>query len=405
VTLDLLSEVATGRSEDLFREDLERCEAAIRERIGGRRLLVIGGAGSIGAATVGLIVGFHPESLHVVDQNENALAELVRDLRSRTGEFSVRDFQTLPIDFGSPIMLRFLRCQQPYDLVLNFAALKHVRSEKDTCSLLQILDTNILKAFRFLRWLRETGSGDCYFGVSTDKAANPVNLMGASKRAMEHLLFSEEGPLPDAKSVTSARFANVGFSDGSLLFSFVKRFEKHQPLACPRNTRRFFISLHEAAEICVLASTCGPHRHIVVPKLSPGCDRALEDIAVAFLRRHGFRPKPYENQSECKAGLTEDVRNGQYPILLTELDTTGEKQHEEFVSAGEEAVEFGMRSLQVVRYRPAPSGALPEFLRAVEDLIVNPETYAAKEDVVELMKNVVGELQHSERTRNLDQRM
>jgi FlaA1/EpsC-like NDP-sugar epimerase len=216
--VDRLASVATGREESVFGPDLERSGPALREAVEGRRILVIGGAGSIGAATTRLIADYGPAALHVVDQSENQLAELVRSLRSRREGFEVEDFRTYPIDYGSPVM-RWVLDGAPYDAVLNFAALKHVRSERDTPSLMQMLDTNLLKNRTLMRELAARDFTGRYFCVSTDKAANPVSLMGASKRVMEHLIFSGRVVPEFRGEVTSARFANVAFSDGSLLHS------------------------------------------------------------------------------------------------------------------------------------------------------------------------------------------
>ena len=280
-----LSRTITGRTTDLFTSDMDLRQKELSERIAGSRILIIGGAGSIGSATVHALSAFRPHALHVVDQNENGLAELVRDLRSSTVELPVSDFRTLPLDFGSPIMQRFLTDAEPYDFVLNFAANKHVRTEKDVYSVLQLFNTNVVKTAHFLRWLAENNSARRFFCVSTDKAANPVNLMGASKRIMEHLVFSEEIISTQNLEVTSARFANVAFSNGSLLESFLQRIQKRQPLAVPRNTRRYFVSLREAGQICLLAAICAPHGHIVIPKLDPKNDlQDLQSIAVKVLR-------------------------------------------------------------------------------------------------------------------------
>ncbi len=404
--MDELAAVATGRSSDLFLEDLRRHSGEIRDSTEGRRVLVLGGAGSTGASTVSLLSEFGLSSLHVVDQNENALAELVRDLRSRSGGLCVRDFRALPIDFGSPVMWRYLKTERPYDLVLNFAALKHVRSEKGICSLLQMLDTNLLKPLRCWRWIQDAGPAASYFSVSTDKAAEPVNLMGASKRIMEHLMFSGIASMSCAKRATSSRFANVAFSNGSLLESFVRRFEKRQALASPRDTYRFFISLREAGQICLLAAVCGPDRHIVIPRLDAQEDvRRLDEIAAAFLRRKGLEPQIYQDEETARASVYKDLLRNRYPLLLTALDTEGEKSCETFVGQNEEVVEFGMSSVLAVRYRPIPPEVLADFIREINTFISCPDVFVDKRRIVEAVSRVIPEFHHLERSQTLDQRM
>ena len=396
------SEVATGRRSDLFEQDWQARRSEIEETIGGQRLLVIGGAGSIGSAAVKLIADFQPQALHVVDQNENNLAELVRDLRSRQQGLNVRDFRAIPLDFGSSIMRRFLGSEAPYDLILNFAAIKHVRSEKDTCSVLEMLDTNVIKPARFLQWVRDRGADSAYFSISTDKAANPVNLMGASKRLMEHVVFAGDR----TSRRISSRFANVAFSDGSLLASFVKRLEKRQPLACPEETRRFFLSLREAGEICVLAAACAPSHSLAIPRMDALTDlRPLDEIATTFLTVQGFEPRIYRDEQEARMKVAEDIRAGYYPLLLTALDTAGEKAYEEFVGDGEEVDEFGMTNLLAVRYAPVPAATVTTFVDEVEKLILEPGIEIEKQELVRMMGVVVPELRHNAQQTHLDQRM
>jgi nucleoside-diphosphate-sugar epimerase len=395
--MDELAVLATGRSEDLFAEDLSRHSHKIRTQLEGSRVLVLGGAGSIGSSTVTRLSEFDPACLHVVDHNENALAELVRDLRSRSGGLRVHDFRAVPIDFGSPIMLRFLKTGLPYDWVFNFAALKHVRSDKDVCSLLQMFDTNLLKPLACWRWLEETGSTPFYFSVSTDKAAEPANLMGASKRIMEHLMFCEQGLMSSAKRATSARFANVAFSNGSLLESFVRRFEKRQPLAAPQK---------EAGQICLLAAACGPHRHIMIPNLNPREDtKLLEDIAVAFLRHKGLEPHIYQEEETARASVSRDLLSNRYPLLLTDLDTEGEKSSETFADQEEEIVEIGMSRILAVPYRPIPAELLHNFLRVIADFVSSPNQPVDKRSIIEAVAKVIPEFNYLHRPLTLDQRM
>jgi FlaA1/EpsC-like NDP-sugar epimerase len=374
--------------------------------VAGKRILVIGGAGSIGAATVKELVRFGPESLHVVDLNENNLAELVRDLRSGCQKFIVPDFRALPVDFGSPIMQRYLIEQPSFDIVLNFAAVKHVRSEKDVYSLLQMLDVNVLKVARFFKWIEERGGNQVFFSVSTDKAANPVNLMGASKRLMEHVIFSHAVAPSYQGRLASARFANVAFSDGSLLYAWLRRLEKLQPLAAPRATRRFFISLSEAAQICLLAAFCAPDRHLLIPKLAYEDDlRDIQSIAVEFIKSNGYLPRYYENEEESKLMLQSDMANGYYPILLTSLDTVGEKPYEEFVGKEEQVVELGMDALCGIPYKICPKQNLLQFLLKAEEWINTPTDQLTKKMIIEAISSIVFELSHSESDKALDDRM
>jgi FlaA1/EpsC-like NDP-sugar epimerase len=401
-----LSPLATGRTESLFATDVESRRGELLSRIRGSRILVVGGSGSIGAATVAAVTAYSPASVHVIDQNENTLVELVRTLRSDPAGLSVADFRCLPIDFGSTIMERLLKETPAYDYVLNFAALKHVRSEKDVFSLLQMLDTNLVKQARLLRWLTERGGLRRYFCVSTDKAANPVNLMGASKRVMEHLVFSREAVPSFAADAVSARFANVAFSDGSLLDGFLKRLQKRQPLAVPRQTRRYFISLVEAGQICLLAAFCAPSGHIVVPRLDPSSDlHDLESVAAAVLRRAGFEPAVYHDEAEARTRVAADVDSGRYPLLLAPLDTSGEKPYEEFLGNNETAVEIGMKELLAVAYVPTSPGAVATLVNELEQYLATPRLPVDKSTLVARLAAVVPQFCHVETGKTLDQRM
>ena len=389
----------------MFTQDVDSCHRQILDAVKGKRVLVIGGAGSIGSAAVFQLLRFSPRALHVTDHNENNLAELVRDLRNQQDRVDIPDFRALPIDFGSPVMDRLVREQPPYEIVMNFAAIKHVRSEKDTYSILQMLDTNVIKPAHLLRWLVQRGGVQRYFCVSTDKAANPVNIMGASKRIMEGILFSEEVAKTDA-AMTSARFANVAFSDGSLLHSWLKRLEKGQPLVVPRRVERFFISSREAGQICLLAGTCVLDRTILIPRLQPETDsRKLSDIARAFLRMHGFEPHECHSEEEAKASIDPDRGSGRYPLLLTPLDTNGEKPYEEFVGHGEESQEIGLPNLMAISGSFCTDGSITRFLSSVEQHLRHPDMVLHKENIIELIRTVVPEFHHYETGRNLDDQM
>ncbi len=403
IRIEELSALATGRTKSLFSEDVTLFQDELRRQIEGSRVLAIGASGSIGAATVRQLVSFNPDALHVVDQNENSLVELVRDLRSRFQPAQLRDFRTLPLKLGSPILVRFLNEQRPYDTVLNFAALKHVRSEKDCYSILQMLETNVIQPLHLLESLAQRGGVRRYFCVSTDKAANPVNLMGASKRLMEHVIFSREAVGDVQIKVASARFANVAFSDGSLLQGWLMRLAHRQPLAVPRDTRRYFVSLEEAGQICLLAAFIAPDRHLLVPRFRPDEMLELSQLAVRVLERFGLKTKVLEDEDAAR--MAGAAPNGSYPLLLTPLDTSGEKAYEEFVGDGEESVDLALPHLLGVRYFPLQSGSLSEVLNRIEAMVHSPNVPVTREALIGEMKKLLPEFQHHASSKSLDQRL
>lgn len=401
---DVLEKTVTRRPRSLFAADIVEQRQHLAEAVGGRRVLVVGGGGSIGAVTTRLLADLRPAALHVVDQSENYLAELVRDLRGRPeGLDPAIDFRAFPIDYGSAVMRRVLVDAAPYDAVLNFAALKHVRSEKDVYSVLQMLDTNIVKHLRFKTWLAENGHDARYFAVSTDKAANPISLMGASKRLMEDLVFGVGAE--SSRAVTSARFANVAFSNGSLLQSFRHRLERMQPLAAPRDTRRYFVSHQEAGELCLLATFAAPTRHVVFPRMDPVAElQTLEDIARRFLAAHGFEAEPHGDEAEARAAVKDAAARGRWPLLLTPLDTSGEKSYEEFVGEGEYLAEIGLRGLLAVRHHP--SRAIDDGLfDQIRVLVEDPGVEAGKADIVAAIRGALVNFHHRESGITLDGRL
>lgn len=413
-----LAEIATGRATSLFAADMARARQTIATGVTGKRLLAIGAAGSIGGATVAEIAAFAPAALHIIDHNENELAEVVRRLRSRVDGLAIADFRTLPLDYGAPVMRAFLADEAaaagPYDAVLNFAAIKHVRSEKDPYSVLQMFDTNIVKQARFLRWLGETGFKGRYFSVSTDKAANPTSMMGASKRVMEHVLFDAGAGLGVGAVVTSARFANVAFSNGSLLQSFERRLAQGQPLAAPKDTRRYFVSLKEAGELCLIAATAAPDRHILIPLLDPQTALvSLETIAEGFLRFHGFEPTRCSDEDAARSMVERERARGRWPLLLTALTTSGEKPYEEFVGADESVVPLSFDALAAVPYRaPRQPQRVAELVDELGRLITALATGTrAGELDKEHLKKLLGSVEpaflatHRETGLNLDQRV
>lgn len=407
-----LHAIATGRDESMFLPDITANAEKVRAAVRGRRVLAVGAAGSIGSHTATVIGRFEPAALHVVDQNENALAELVRQFRSDADAPRIDDFRTLPLDYGAAATRYLMQGERRYDIVLNFAAIKHVRSEKDSFSILQMLDTNIIKQARFRRWLAETSPEARYFSVSTDKAANPSSFMGATKRIMEHILFDPAIAPSFRGEVTSARFANVAFSNGSLLQSFENRLTRREPLACPREIRRYFVSLVESGHICTLSALLAPASHIAIPRLDP-CEHLvpLQGIAEAFLRAGGYTPKHYNSEDEAKAGLVGDIAAGHWPLIMTPADTGGEKPYEEFVTKGEEAVEIGLASMQAVRHIPPPNGNLADVVARLERVVAgNGDGVVACDIDKNRLKDMIGEIEpsfletHRDSDRNLDQR-
>jgi nucleoside-diphosphate-sugar epimerase len=401
-TVDLTS-IVTGRADSLFARDLEASSDRVVAKVRDRRILVIGGGGSIGAATVRIILDYRPSALHVVDHNENYLAELVRELRGRPAGIPDIDFRALPLDYGGPVMERLLTDLPPYDVVLNFAALKHVRSEKDIYSVLQMFDTNIVRHTRFKRWLAGHRHGSTYFAVSTDKAANPVSLMGASKRLMEDLIFDIAAE--SWQSTTSARFANVAFSNGSLLQGFGYRLAKRQPLAVPRDTRRYFISHQEAGELCLLATCRIPDNYVAVPRIDATLQlQLLEDIACACLDYWGLRAERYADEAHARNDVERLAREGRWPLLLTPLDTGGEKPFEEFVGIGETATDCGLLNVSALRHIPCVT-AEQELFDQIARWVEEPDLAIAKAKFIGAIADALPNFRHSQSDRNLDQRL
>jgi FlaA1/EpsC-like NDP-sugar epimerase len=398
-TVAELSRLAVQRDRSLLADDCAGHADAVRDRVQGRRLLVAGGAGSIGSATVAQLARFRPALLHVVDVDENGLTELVRDLRSQGVVDDATQLRTTPLDIGSPTTQRVVSSGGGYDLVLNFAAVKHVRSEKDVLSLLRMLDVNLRMTRRLLELVADRS--ERYFAVSTDKAANPVNLMGASKRAMEHLVLDE----PLGPEVTSARFANVAFSQGSLLDGWLHRLAKRQPWAVPSGTRRYFVTLEEAGQLCLLAAVLGPAGQVVIPDLDPSTNlRDLVDVAHDVLGAFGLTPDLHDDEESARAAAR-SPKPGTWPLLVTPLDTAGEKEFEEFVADGDTVhdTDFShLRSLEVPR---ASSADLRTTLAEVEAMLADPTLAVDETDIERLLGRLVPELRHRTSDLSLDARM
>lgn len=389
-----------GRERPLFLKDLERHHQEVSERIPGASFLVLGGAGSIGQELVKAIFPYQPGRLHVVDVSENNLVELVRDLRSSLGYID-GDFRTLALDCGAPEFEAFWRSSPRYDAVLNLTALKHVRSEKDPFTLMRMLRTNVLNTERTLQQAIARGVPR-YFAVSSDKAAHPANAMGASKRAMELCLIRAS----DRIHVSSTRFANVAFSDGSLLQGFGHRLAKRQPLAAPLGVQRYFITGSEAGRLCLLAAVLGDNLETFIP--APD-DRfqALDfrSIAERYLRSHGLEPVACESEEEARGSVEDLAARGHWPCFFQAGDTTGEKPLEEFTIDGEEVVTDRFEEIDVIRWRRTEGEGrrLDHFLGELRTALEGGSW--SREQLLDEIRSLVPEFQHRETGEFLDARM
>lgn len=388
-----------GRSSDLFAKDILACDQGLRTLVGGARFLVVGGAGSIGKAVVREIFARSPAALHVVDISENNLVELVRDIRSTIGYID-GDFRTFALDIGSIEFDALTAAAGPYDYVLNLSALKHVRSEKDPFTLMRLIDVNIFNSIKMLR-LAQKMEAQKYFCVSSDKATNPVNMMGCSKRIMEHFIMREA----DDINVSTARFANVAFSDGSLLHGFNQRLLRHQPISAPRDVRRYFVTPQESGQLCLLSVLLGNTRDIFFPKLTPELDlQTFSDIALRFIESHGYEPFECSSEDEARSRSSELISQRKWPCFFFKSNTTGEKDFEEFYADGEvlNLKRFdGVGVVEDVRFEDAAT--LDAFAATISQMRASGEW--SKEALVSLFKSVVPEFSHVETGRNLDQRM
>ena len=388
-----------GRQQPLFDADIAREEATLWELVRGGRFLVIGGAGSIGQAVTREIFKRRPMALHVVDISENNMVELVRDIRSTLGYID-GDFRTFAIDCGSREFAALMAAGQGYDYVLNLSALKHVRSEKDPFTLMRLIEVNVLNTIATIAQARAGGARK-YFCVSTDKAANPVNMMGASKRIMEMFLMRASESLP----ISTARFANVAFSDGSLLHGFNQRFAKRQPISAPNDVRRYFVTPQESGELCLSSCLLGDNRDIFFPKLSEQLDLTrFSDIAVRYLESLGFEPCECASEDEARDRAAELIAAKRWPVYFFASDTTGEKDFEEFYTGAETLDMARFENIGVIKNAPEYDEAkLAHFLATIDRLRAQPTW--DKPELVDLFNHMIPEFQHKETGKYLDGRM
>lgn len=397
---EFIGKYVTKRSKSMFLKDISDHKEQLSEKIAGKKVLVIGGAGSIGSSFIKAMLPFKPEALVVVDTNENALAELTRDLRSTKGMYVPEDYIPYPMDFASPVFEKMFRSRGGFDIVGNFSAHKHVRSEKDIYSVEALLQNNVLHAKKLLDLLAEYPPEE-YFCVSTDKAANPVNIMGASKRIMEDVIFSYSDKFP----VKTARFANVAFSNGSLPAGFLSRIQKLQPLSAPSDVKRYFVSPEESGQICMLSCMLGANREIFFPRLEQEQMMTFDRIATALLEEYGYEVLPCESD-EAAIDKAEELKAGsrQYPVHYSGSDTSGEKAYEEFYIESESVDLARLEALGVITDKKIPDkNRIQKLFEQLNAAFEKAET--TKEDVVKIMHEYLPEFQHIETGKSLDSKM
>ncbi|MDY0199290.1 MAG: UDP-N-acetylglucosamine 4,6-dehydratase [Tenuifilaceae bacterium] len=388
-----------GRNKELFTEDIAKHEKELSEIVSSSRFLVIGGAGSIGQAVTKEIFKRKPRKLHIVDISENNMVELVRDIRSTYGYID-GDFQTFALDVGSIEYDAFIRADGKYDYVLNLSALKHVRSEKDPFTLMRMIDVNIFNTEKTIQQSIDNGVKK-YFCVSTDKAANPANMMGASKRIME--MFANQ--LSEKIDVSMARFANVAFSDGSLLHGFNQRIQKRQPIVAPNDVKRYFVIPKESGELCLMSSIFGENRDIFFPKLSESLHLiTFSDIANRFLKANGFEPYLCSTEDEARELAHTLPEKGQWPCLFSISDTTGEKDFEEFYTENEVLDLERFQNLGIIKNDSINHREkIDRFTKAVQRM--KSAGKWTKKEIVELFFEMIPNFAYIEKGKYLDAKM
>ena len=388
-----------GRSYELFHSDINEIEKELSDIVTNSSFLVIGGAGSIGQAVTKEIFKRNPKKLHVVDISENNMVELVRDIRSSFG-YIHGDFQTFALDIGSIEYDAFINSDGKYDYVLNLSALKHVRSEKDPFTLMRMIDVNIFNTDKTIQQSIQNGTKK-YFCVSTDKAANPVNMMGASKRIMEMYLMRRSQEI----SISTARFANVAFSDGSLLHGFNQRISKKQPIVAPNDIKRYFVTPKESGELCLMSCIFGENRDIFFPKLSENLHLiSFADIAVKYLADLGYEPYLCQTEDEAREQMASLPLEKKWPCLFTESDTTGEKDFEEFFTDSEVLDMERFNNFGIIKNEAIfDQEKIQNFTKTIQTLKANKSW--KKKQIVELFFDMIPDFGHKETGKYLDGKM
>ena len=395
-----IADSVTFRTTSMFAADIDNNAETLTQEIEGKSVCVIGGAGSIGSSFIKAVLRFKPGKLIVIDLNENGLAELTRDIRSTEGLYVPEEYRTYTLNFADPIFIRIFREEKGFDIVANFSAHKHVRSEKDKYSVQALIENNDIKAKKLMDLLCEFPPKH-FFCVSTDKAANPVNIMGASKRIMEDLVMAYNKFF----KVTTARFANVAFSNGSLPDGWIHRLQKKQPLAAPSDVKRYFVSPEESGQICMLACILGKGGEVFFPKLGEDQMLTFSSICDDFVKAEGFSKIECGSDAEAKHYAVEmDYNSNTYPVVYFKSDTTGEKAYEEFYVSGEKINMDRFKALGVVEETPR------RLMTEVNAFFKKLEALFAKEDftkaqVVDAIKEFIPNFEHEEKGKNLDQKM
>ncbi|MEZ7500383.1 polysaccharide biosynthesis protein [Flavobacterium sp. Arc3] len=396
---EFIKEYITKRTTSLFAPDIEKYSQQLTEKIKGKNVLVIGGAGTIGSSYIKAVLAFKPAKLVVVDTNENGLTELTRDLRSASNQFVPEEYITYPMSFGDPVFEKMFLTHSPFHIVANFAAHKHVRSEKDQFSIEAMIENNVFKAKAFLDLLLKH-KPEHFFCVSTDKAANPVNVMGASKKLMEEVIMAYSSEI----QITTARFANVAFSNGSLLAGYIERLFKKQPISCPADIKRFFVSPEESGQICMLACMLGQSGEIFFPKLEEEEQVYFKTITQDFFKASNREIELCNSDQEAREKSLSLTESDPYPVYFFSSDTSGEKLYEEFFTDADEVNLLQFESLGVIKNaRKLPVEEIEMCLNDLQQLM-NSGNYD-KQTIVENLKKYLPDFEHIETGKSLDQKM
>ena len=390
-----IADNVTFRTISMFAEDIEANQKVLKNEIKGKKVCIIGGAGTIGSSFIKAILQFEPHSVVVIDLNENGLAELVRDVRSTYGLYVPDEFRCYTLNFADPIFERIFREEKGFDIVANFSAHKHVRSEKDRYSVQALIENNDIKAKKLMDLLTVYPPKH-FFCVSTDKAANPVNIMGASKRIMEDLVMAYNKYF----KVTTARFANVAFSNGSLPDGWIHRMQKRQPLTAPNDVKRYFVSPEESGQICMLACILGRGGEVFFPKLSENQMLTFSTICENFVKAEGFEKKEYNSDADAKKFASDmNHKNTLYPVVYFKSDTTGEKAYEEFYTPGEKIDLQRFQALGVIEQTTRHDIVeVNKFFDKLESILNDKEF--TKAQVVEALKEFIPNFEHVEKGKN-----